>query len=137
MSLLKKDDLWNAIADLPAEDVELHDSNGKLIGSIRMRGLTGSELTAYQESMTIRMRNGETKPNTRYAMSKLIVLSAINEDGSPYFDKGEVMKLDSAPVRMLMPLFESVQRLSGLSDEAFQEMTAGFEETENEDSSSV
>jgi hypothetical protein len=136
MSLLKKDDLWQITANLPAEEVEIHDSNGKVAGVIRMRGLTGSELTSYQESLTVRLNNGQTRPNIKYAMAKLIVLSAINEDGSPYFEKSDTRKLDDAPARILMPLFESAQRLSGLTDEVFKEMTEGFEETQSDDESS-
>lgn len=136
MSILKKDDLWQITANLPAEEVEIHDSNGKVAGVIRMRGLTGSELTAYQESLTIRLNSGQTKPNIKYAMSKLIVISAINEDGSPYFERSDTKKLDDAPARILMPLFESAQRLSGLTDDDFKEMTEGFEETQSEDESS-
>lgn len=136
MSILKKDDLWQITADMPAEEVEVFDSFGKVAGKIRMRGLTGTELTRYQESLTIRLSSGQTKPNTKYAMAKLIVLAAINEDGSPYFDQSDTAKLDSAPARILMPLFESAQRLCGLTDDAFKEMTEGFDETENEPSSS-
>lgn len=139
MSILKKDDLWQITADLPAEEVEIHDANGHVAGVIRMRGLTGTELTTYQDSLTIRLSSGAVKPNSRYAMAKLIVLSAINEDGSPYFDKADTQKLDSAPARVLMPLFESAQRLCGLTDDAFKEMTEGFDETqsEGEDSDSL
>lgn len=136
MSVLKKEDLWQITADMPAEAVEIFDSHGKLSGVIHVRGLSGTELTRYQESLTIRLSSGQTKPNTKYAMAKLIVLSAINEDGSPYFDNADTMKLDSAPARILMPLFESAQRLCGLTDEVFKEMTEGFDETENEPSSS-
>lgn len=134
--MLKKDDLWQITADLPAEEVEIHDASGRVAGTIRMRGLTGTELTRYQESLTIRLSSGQTKPNTKFAMAKLIVLAAINEDGSPYFDPSDTAKLDSAPARVLMPLFESAQRLCGLTDDAFKEMTEGFDETENEPSSS-
>jgi hypothetical protein len=136
MSILKKDDLWQITADMPAEEVEIFDAHGRVAGVIRMRGLTGTELTRYQESLTIRLSSGQTKPNTKYAMAKLIVLSAINEDGSPYFDQSDTAKLDSAPARILMPMFESAQRLCGLTDEVFKEMTEGFDETENEPSSS-
>ncbi len=137
MSLLAKDALWQITSDLPAEEVEIFDANGKIAGKIRMRGLTGNELTQYQESLTIRLSSGATKPNTRHAMAKLIALCAINEDGSPYFEKSEIVKLDQAPARILIPLFESAQRLCGLTDDAFQEMTEGFDGTESELSDSV
>jgi|SRR5688500_1071819 len=136
MAGLKKEDLWQITADLPAEEVEIFDSNGKVAGTIKMRGLSGAELTAYQESLTIRLSSGQVKPNTKYAMAKLIVISAINDDGSPYFEKSDTKHLDDAPARILMPLFESAQRLSGLTDEDFKEMTEGFEETQSEGESS-
>ena len=136
MALLKKDALWSATANLPAEDVEVFDANGNVIGEIRMRGLTGSELTAYQESLVVTLSSGQRKSNARHAMAKLIVLSAINEDGSPYFDKSETVKLDEAPARFLMPLFESAQRLCGLTDDDMKQMTENFDETRNEPSSS-
>src|SRR5690606_31180877 len=127
---------WQITADLPAEEVEIFDSAGNVAGKIRMRGLTGTELTQYQESLQVRLSSGQVRPNTRYAMAKLIALSAINPDGSPYFDKGDIPKLDSAPARILMPLFESAQRLCGLTDDDFKEMTEGFDETETEPSNS-
>lgn len=136
MSILKKDDLWQITADLPAEEVEIHDAHGRVVGVIRMRGLTGTELTKYQESLTVRMSSGQVVPNTKYAMAKLIVMSAINEDGSPYFETSDTAKLDSAPARVLMPLFESAQRLCGLTDDAFKEMTKDFDVTGDELSSS-
>lgn len=135
-SMLKKEDLWQITATLPAEEVEIFDSNGKLAGVIRMRGLTGAELTKYQESLTIRLSSGQTRPNVKFAMAKLIVLSAINEDESPYFETSDTKHLDDAPARVLVPLFESAQRLCGLTDEVFKEMVEGFDETPSESSSS-
>jgi hypothetical protein len=133
---LKKDDLWQITAKLPAEEVEIPDADGNVAGTITMRGLSGTELTAYQESLTVRLNNGQTRPNIKYAMAKLIVISAINADGSPYFERSDTKKLDDAPARILMPLFESAQRLSGLTDEVFKEMTEGFDETQSDDENS-
>jgi len=136
MALLKKDDFWGISRQMPAEAVEVHDSTGKVVGEIHMRGLSGRELTEYQNSLTIMLSSGQMKPNTRHAMAKLVALCAINEDGSPYFDKHEIGQLDDAPARIIIPLFESAQRLCGLTDEDFKEMTEGFGETETEVSAS-
>jgi len=137
MSIISKADLWQVASAMPAEMVELHDSNGVMIGSIKMRGLTGAELTAYQESLVVTLSSGQRKPNTRHAMSKLIVLCAINEDGSLYFDsKADMLRLDDAPARMLMPLFESAQRLCGLTDDDFKQMVADFDTTQSDHSDS-
>jgi hypothetical protein len=129
MSILKKEDFWNVTRQMPAEAVEVHDANGAIVGRMHMRGLSGRELTEYQNSLTILLNSGQ-------AMSKLVALCAINEDGSPYFEKHEISQLDDAPARVLIPLFESAQRLCGLTDDDFREMTEGFGETENEPSAS-
>lgn len=121
---------------MPAEAVEIHDASGKLVGTMHMRGLSGRELTEYQNSLTIMLSSGQMKPNTRHAMAKLVALCAIQEDGAPYFEKHEISQLDDAPARVLIPLFESAQRLCGLTDDDFKEMTEGFGETENESSAS-
>lgn len=136
MTILKKEDFWNVTRQMPAEAVEVHDANGAVVGRMHMRGLSGRELTEYQNSLTIMLNSGQVKPNTRQAMAKLVALCAINEDGSPYFEKHEIGQLDDAPARVLIPLFESAQRLCGLTDDDFKEMTEGFGETENEPSAS-
>jgi hypothetical protein len=136
MALLKKDDLWQITTSMPAEEVEILDSQGKVAGSIRMRGLTGEELTAYQDSVTVTLSSGQRRGNTRKAIAKLIARCAINEDGSPYFDASDISKLDQAPARMLMPLFESAQRLCGLTDEDIREMAEDFDEIRSELSNS-
>lgn len=132
MSLLKKTDLWQITREMPAEEVEIFDGFGRVAGTIRIRGLSGAELTQYQESLVVRLSSGQVKPNSKHAMAKLIVMCAINEDGSPYFEASDIVKLDDAPARMLMPLFESAQRLCGLSDDDFREMVEGFDGTETE-----
>lgn len=136
MPTLNKEEFWGIARQMPAEAVEVHDSTGKLVGTMHMRGLSGRELTEYQNSLTIMLSSGQLKPNTRHAMAKLVALCAINEDGSPYFEKHEISQLDDAPARMIMPMFESAQRLCGLTDEDFKEMTEGFGETESELSTS-
>jgi hypothetical protein len=134
--MLKKSDLWNITASLPAEDVEIFDSNGVLSGTIRMRGLSAAELTAYQESLVIQLSSGARRQNARRAIAKLIVACAINDDGSPYFETSDIPKLDEAPARMLMPLFESAQKLCGLTDDDMNQLTENFGETRSESSNS-
>lgn len=136
-NFLTKDEFWQTASDLPTEDAPLCDARGNLKGYIRMRGLTGDELTTYQEGMTVQ-KNGQQKVNAKHAMAKLIVLSAINAtddnptDTSPYFVKSDVLKLSQMAAKAIMPMFEVAQKLSGLSDDDMKELTEGFTEARNE-----
>ena len=136
-NVLSRDEFFGAITDLPAEEVEIINATGKVVGVVQMRGLTITELTEYQESMIVTLSSGQRKPNTRHAMAKLIQLCAINEDGSPKFTSADIGRLESGAARMLMPLFESAQRLCGLTDEDVKEMIGNFDETPSDSSDSV
>lgn len=135
-SYLSKDEFWGASEKLPAEEVELVDPHGAAVGKIRMRGLSGSELEDYQESL--RARGGGDRVSLRQAMTRLVAKCAINEDGSPFFDSvRELSRLGRAPSWMLMQLFDSATRLSGTSANAVKEAAGNFDETDDELSSSV
>lgn len=130
MDVLSKDALWQIVADVPTEMVEISDAYGRKAGHIKMRGLTGAELTEYQNGLTIRTKDGRTRTNMRRAMAKLVLLCAINEDGSPYFEDTDLLKIDTMPAVTLMPLFEAAQKLCGLTDDDVKEMTEDFTPTE-------
>lgn len=137
MGLLNKEQLWAVINDFPAELVTLEDSNGNPVGEIKMRGLSAADLTKYQQSLLITLSSGQQKPNTRHLMTRLIVMCAINDDGSPYFEESDILNLENAPARMIMPLFESAQRLCGLTEDDFKDMVGDFNGTQNGHSTSV
>lgn len=133
-SFLSKDDFWKASEDLPGEEVELVDPHGASKGTIRMRGLSGAELEDYQESL--RKQGGGERVSLRSAMTRLVILCAINEDGSPFFDKRESSKLGHAPSWMVMQMFDSATRLSGTNASAVKESIENFDDDPSEPSSS-
>lgn len=131
---LSKDEFWATTLELPAEEVELVDPHGRKKGKIRMRGLSGAELESYQESVS---RGSDGKGvSFRNATTRLVALCAINEDGSPFFGKGEHLKLADAPSWMIMQLFDSACRLSGMKESDVKELAENFDETDGEPSSS-
>jgi len=136
MDMLSKFDLFQITADLPTEVVPIYDAMGNVRGHIRIRGLSGAELTEYQQGLTVNTRDGKTKTNMRRAMAKLILLTACNDDGSPYFDDSDILKIDQMPAKTLMPLFETAQKLCGLTDEDMRDMTEDFTPTQNGHSTS-
>ena len=135
MSYLSKDAFWSASEKLPAEEVELIDPHGNSVGKLRMRGLSGEELEAYQESL--RARGGGDRVSLRGAMTRLVAKCAINEDGSPFFDSTrEMSRLGRAPSWMVMQLFDSATRLSGTTQDAVKEAAGNFDDDPSEPSSS-
>ncbi|MBX6382160.1 MAG: hypothetical protein IRZ07_04170 [Microbispora sp.] len=134
---LSKEEFWAASAQLPAEEVELVDPHGRSVGKIRMRGLTGAELEEYQQSLQVAGgRGGRPGVSYRNAMTRLVAMCAINEDGSPFFDKSEQVRLAQAPSWLLMQLFESAIRLSGMTEQDVKDLAGNFDETQGEPSSS-
>lgn len=136
MDILSKADLWQIVSDLPSEIVEIRDANGKVRGAIRMRGLSGAELTEYQRGLTIHTKDGKARTNMRRAMAKLVLLSACNGDGSPYFAESDLIQIDNMPAATLMPLFEAAQKLCGLSDDDMKELAEDFTPMNGKDSNS-
>jgi hypothetical protein len=94
-------------------------------GEVRMRSLTGTERDAYEDSLTQQVGNKQVV-NARNARAKLVALSAINEDGTPLFDKADVIKLGSKNSAALQRLFDAACKLSGFSEEDVKELEEGF-----------
>ena len=130
---LTKEHFWAASRRLPAEEVSLVDPHGREIGKVRVRGLSADELESYQESIA---GGASGRITFRKAMSRLVAMCVINEDGSPFFDKHEVAKLGEAPSWMITQLFQSACRLSGMTESDVQELAGNFDETPGEHSSS-
>lgn len=105
-------------------------------GEVRMRSLTGTERDAYEDSLTQQVGNKQVV-NARNARAKLVALSAINEDGSPLFDKADVLKLGGKNSAALQRLFDVACKLSGFSDEDVKELEEGFGGGPNGPSTSV
>lgn len=134
---LDKESFWQAAKQLPAEEVTLVDPHGREVGKIRMRGLTAAELEEYQQSLQVSGKGGRPGVSYRNAMSRLVAMSAVNEDGTPFFSKTDQARLAEAPSWMLMQLFESACRLSGMTENDVKELAGNFDETPGEPSSSA
>ena len=131
---LSKDALWDVASDLPIEDVPLvHPVTKKSVGVIRMRGLTGAEVERYQQAVT--SGNGK-QVSTKNAMARLIVISAVNDDGTPYFDPRDMLKLSQSPSWMLLQMFEVAGKLSGVTEDDVKEMTSDFDDAQTDSSPS-
>lgn len=134
MSLLSKDALWDLAADLPHKDVPLrHPVSRDVVGTVRMRGLTGTELERYQQA--VQGGNGK-QVSTKNAIARLVILSAVDEDDKPMFDPRDMIKLGQSPSWMLMQMFEAAGELSGVTEDDVKEMTADFDDAQSDTPSS-
>ena len=96
--------------DLKTEDVEVPEWGG----TVRVRGLTGTQRDAYQFSIVHIEGNKATSDLTNVS-AKLVAASLIDEQGNLLFDEAEVNALGRKSAGALQRVFEVASRLSGLS----------------------
>ena len=131
MTLLTRDQIWQSLSTLPTEDVEIRDPSGRLVGTVRMRGLTGAELDAYQASLVVQTGNGSQRANLRNASAKLVVMCAIDENGDPLFEPKDMLKVSQMPAYALQRLTAAAQRLCGLTNDDMRELVEDFGDAPN------
>jgi hypothetical protein len=125
MSLTSKDDLWQVTADLPWQDVPIRKPpNGQVVATMRVRGLSGEEVNEWQDASSRQV--GKVRRQSKHAMAQLIVMAAINEDGSQFFEPRETLKVSQMPGYALMQLTEVALKLSGLTDDDAKELIENF-----------
>jgi hypothetical protein len=121
MTLLSKGEIF-AADDRVFEDVPCPEWGG----TVRVRGLTGTERDAYEASLNKQV-NGKQVQDMRNFRARLVQLSAINEDGSPLFEQNEVAALAKRSSAALSRLFDAACRLSGITDEDRKDLEGNSE----------
>lgn len=116
MTLLSKTDIFGA-DDRRYEDVAVPEWGG----TVRLRSLTGEERDRYEASMVKRVGNKQVD-DLRNARARLVVLAAVNEDGTPLFDQNDTAALGRRSSAALDRLFEAACKLSGISDDDVKEL---------------
>jgi hypothetical protein len=139
MDLITKEELWRVAADLPWQDVQLRKPpTDEVVGVMRLRGMTGEEVTAWQEAAV--QVKGKQRRQSKHATSLLVVTCAIDVDGAPFFERRDVFKVSQFPGYLLNQLADVALKLSGLAedDEARQliedELIEDFDDAPNGDS---
>lgn len=100
-----------------------------------IRGLTGSELDAYQASF--RKFRGNTQTITLSDMrSRLVASCLIDGDGNRVFSDKEVRDLGKKSGKVLDRLYDDAARLSGLSEQAQEELAENFVNGPNDEAGS-
>jgi len=121
--------------------LEVDDINIELLdipewgGEVYVRGLTGIERDNYEAGLII-SRGKQQVVNLQNARAKLCALSLCDADGKPLFTPADVIRLGEKSASALSKVFETAQRLSGLSDEDVADLTENLGQTVPADSGS-
>lgn len=122
---LSKDQIL-AAEDIPTKDVEVPEWGG----SVRMRGLTGSERDAYESSL-FQQRGEKRILRTENARARLVAMCIVDEDGERMFSDAEAKDLGRKSGKVLDRLFDEARKLSGLTAEDVEELAEGFDSAQS------
>ena len=130
MELLGKEAIF-AANDYRTEDVLVPEWGG----TVRIQGLSGEARDRWEASLMVQ-RGNRMVPDTANARAKLIVMSAIDEDGELLFTMRDIQALGSKSGAAMERCYKAAARLSGLDDDELDKMTRDFAQTAGNGSSS-
>jgi ribosomal protein S21 len=113
-----------AAADLPEEVVDVPEWGGKVL----IRGMTGAERDAFEESVMV-TRGNNRELNLRNFRAKLVARSIVDPvTKERMFSDNEIVELGKKSARALQRVFEAALRLNGMTAESVEELTKSTEE---------
>jgi ribosomal protein S21 len=113
-----------AAADLPEEVVDVPEWGGKVL----IRGMTGAERDAFEESVMV-TRGNNRELNLRNFRAKLVARSIVDPvTKERMFSDNEIAELGKKSARALQRVFEAALRLNGMTAESVEELTKSTEE---------
>jgi len=125
-----------AVDDIPIEKVHVPEWGDEVI----VRGLTGEERDAYEASR--RQIRNVGKPNQELvliqdnARASLLVKCLIDENGERLFTDRDASALGAKNGRVIDRLYDVATRLSGMSDEAAEEIEGNSDRASDASTSS-
>lgn len=128
---LTKDQIL-AAEDIPSREVDVPEWGG----SVRMRGLTGSERDAYESSL-FQQRGEKRILRTENARARLVAMCLVDDSGQRMFSDSEVKELGKKSGKVLDRLFDEARKLSGLTPEDVEELVEGFDSAQSDERGSA
>ena len=107
--------------DLRIEEVQVPEWGG----SVFVRELTGNERDQYEASL-LTLRGTSASLHLQNARAKLVVMSAVDEEGKRLFSMADVAALGKKSAAALDRLATVASKLSGLSEADMSQLTANF-----------
>jgi hypothetical protein len=131
MKVLGRKDILDA-SDLHRESVDVPEWGGAVL----VRGLTGKERDALEES-TVQRRGRDVVRNFENLRARLVSMALVDENGARLFSEEDVEALGGKSARALDRVYAVAQRLAGLSPEDVKELTEGLKPAQSGGSSSA
>ena len=125
---LKRDDILK-VQDIKIEKVHVPEWGG----DVYVKGMTGAERDGFEASV-VNMRGKGTNVDMSNIRAKLATQTLCDENGERLFTDVDVKALGKKSASALQRVFEVAQKLSGIGDDAIQELTEGLQENPLEDS---
>lgn len=126
MTLTKEQIL--AADDIPIREVEVPEWGG----TVRMRGLTGSERDAYESSL-FQQRGEKRILRMENVRARLVARCIVDDEGNRLFSDEEVKALGGKSGKVLDRLFDEARKLSGLTAEDVEELAEGFDSAQSDE----
>ena len=116
MPFLTRDAILQA-DDLPMETVSVPEWGGEVL----VRGLTGTERDAFEESV-LTGKGKQRDVSMQNVRAKLVSRCLVDEEGERLFSDADVRALGQKSAAALTRVFDVAQRLSGLSPDDVEEL---------------
>jgi|HubBroStandDraft_6_1064221.scaffolds.fasta_scaffold00062_71 hypothetical protein len=100
-----------------------------------VREMRGRERDEWEASLAVQ-RGGQMVPDTANMRAKLAARCIIGEDSEPLFTQQDVAALGELSAAALQRVYEAAARLSGLNQDALEELGKSSETGPSEDSAS-
>ena len=123
MAILSREAILSA-EDLTKELVPVPEWGG----DVYVRAMSGTERDKF-ESTIVEMRGKKQVFNSQDIRAKLCAVSICDEKGDRLFNDGDVKALGKKSAAALQRVFEVAQRLSGITEDAVDELTEGLEDS--------
>ena len=125
---LKRDDILK-VQDIKVEKVHVPEWGG----DVYIKGMNGMERDAFEASV-VQMRGKGTNVDMSNIRAKLAAQTICDENGERLFTDADIKALGKKSASALQRVFEVAQKLSGIGDDAIQELTEGLQVNPLEDS---
>ncbi len=129
--ILTREDILSA-PDLQQETVAVPEWGG----SVFVRGLDGMQRDSFERSM-VDIKGKDSVVNYANFRGKMVARSVVDENGKRVFKDSDAENLGKKSGKALGRVFDVAQRLSGMSDEDVEELTAALKDDPSADSGSA
>lgn len=131
MSTLSRQDILG-VSDRQYEVVEVPEWGG----SVRVRSLSAKERDDFELAFVTKDKKGNREFNPQNVRATLVVLTAVDDDGNPLFQRSEAEVLGQKSAAAIERVYSVAAALSGLTDRDVEELLGNSKAAPSESSPS-